>query len=77
MYTFDIAQARRLAAHALSRAHMTGGDFRQKRLWQDIAEEWCTRAEALEERQRDLARSPRPGEVKPAIATTRHKARDK
>ena len=46
---FEIAQARRLAAHALSRAYMTS-DFRQKGLWQEIAEEWLLRAEKLERR---------------------------
>jgi hypothetical protein len=65
---FDIAQARRLAAHALSRAHMTP-DFRQKELWQGIAEEWLTRAETLEKRLPSTRPRVRP---QPVPAQTRY-----
>jgi hypothetical protein len=46
----EIAQAQRLATHALSRASLTL-DFRQKTLWQQIAEEWLARVETLQARQ--------------------------
>jgi hypothetical protein len=46
----EIAQARRLAAHALSRAQTTA-DRRQQKLWQEIADAWISRAAALEHRK--------------------------
>jgi hypothetical protein len=48
----ELAQARRLAGHALTRARMAAPDWRQMKLWQQLAEEWSTRAAALE---RDLS----------------------
>src|SRR5258705_1786590 len=41
----EIAQARRLAEHALSRARTTA-DQRQKLLWLEIADTWAARAAA-------------------------------
>lgn len=42
----EIAQAQRLAGHAQSRADMTS-DRRQKKLWQEIANEWLARVDML------------------------------
>ena len=42
----QIAQARRLAEHALGRARATA-DLRQKKLWHQIADAWAARAAAL------------------------------
>jgi hypothetical protein len=48
----EVAHARILYGHAVSRAHMSGGDSAQKKLWQQIAKQWLARAEALERQQR-------------------------
>jgi hypothetical protein len=47
----EIRQAKRLADHALSRVRLTA-DVRQKKLWQDIADEWLRRVATLEQRER-------------------------
>jgi len=46
----EIAQARRLAQHALSRARATA-DQRQRLLWLEIADAWEARAAALVDKQ--------------------------
>ena len=48
----ELIHARTLHAHALGRARMSGGDFRQEKLWLEIAEQWLARAAGLEDQRR-------------------------
>ena len=62
----EIAQARRLAEHALSRARATA-DQRQKLLWLEIADTWAARAAALQDRDQlgEAAKAPPTGAKPP------------